>query len=56
MEKFLRSGELDPIKLGTSQEFIRKVFGEPDAVEVSSSEQRTSRIWKYGSVEFSYPC
>src|SRR2546430_16176742 len=38
MEKFLRSGELGPIKLGTSREFIRKVFGEPDAVEVASSE------------------
>ena len=47
---FLRTGSLGSLSCGMSQDQVRNLLGEPEAV----STQRHPRIWKYGSLELTF--
>jgi hypothetical protein len=51
MREFLSTGELGPIRLGSSVDSLKSVFGDPSDVG-GTSRRRKPGIWKYGDVEF----
>lgn len=52
LKDFLTSGHLGAITLGMTQEEVRDVLGEPEAMSLPDLEPAV--IWKYGSLEVTF--
>ena len=54
LREFLVTGRFGPIELGTHEDQVASLFGEPDLKGGTSRKHRRPSIWKYGSFEFHF--
>ena len=54
MKLFLQSGQFGTLDFGSTRRVLTELLGEPDDWYAKSSRDK-SRIWLYGSFEFSFP-
>jgi hypothetical protein len=53
-KKFRSTGDICPVRLGSTREDLRRIFGEPDDLGGISNKHTTPSIWKYGELEFHF--
>ena len=53
-ESFRVTGDICPVRLGTTREELRAILGEPDDVGGTSRKYPNPAIWKYHNLEFHF--
>ena len=51
-QKFKRTGDICPVRLGMTRDELSAVLGQPDGIGGITRKQKTPLAWKYMDLEF----